>query len=38
MAEIAEEYKGLTIKEARKAIIHDMKEQGLLLNQKQIKY
>ncbi len=31
-------YKGLTIKEARKQILEDLKQEGLLLNQKHIKH
>jgi len=36
MSELAEKYAGMTIKEARKAIINDMKKEGLLINQKPI--
>jgi valyl-tRNA synthetase len=36
MTELAKEYKGLTIKEARNKIIEDMKKQNLLINQKPI--
>ena len=38
MTELAGKYKGLTIKEARKIIINDLKEAGLLTNQKPIKH
>ncbi|MDP2750335.1 MAG: valine--tRNA ligase [Nanoarchaeota archaeon] len=38
MTELAGKYKGLKIKEARKAIIADLKEEGLLVNQKPIKH
>lgn len=38
MTEIAQKYKGLRIKVARKAIIEDMKAEGLLLGQKPIKH
>lgn len=38
MTELAGKYAGLSIKEARKAISIDMKEQGLLLSQKPIKH
>jgi len=38
MTELAGKYKGLTIKEARKKIISDLKEKGLLKNQKPIKH
>ncbi|MFT4304884.1 MAG: valine--tRNA ligase [Candidatus Woesearchaeota archaeon] len=38
MTEIADNYKGLTIKEARKEIINDLKEKKLLINQKPIKH
>jgi valyl-tRNA synthetase len=38
MTEITGKYKGLKIKEARKAIIKDLKESGLLKNQKPIKH
>ncbi|MAG21942.1 MAG: valine--tRNA ligase [Candidatus Diapherotrites archaeon] len=38
MTEQAEKYKGMKIKEARKAIIEDLKEQGLLKEQKPIKH
>ncbi len=38
MTELAQKYKGLKIGEARKQIIKEMKELGLLTNQKQIKH
>jgi valyl-tRNA synthetase len=38
MTDLADKYEGMPIKEARKAIIEDMKEQGLLKNQKPIKH
>ena len=38
MAELAEKYAGLKIKDARKSIIKDLKESGLLKNQKPIKH
>ncbi|MBS3107982.1 valine--tRNA ligase [Candidatus Woesearchaeota archaeon] len=38
MTELAGKYQGMAIKEARKAIIEDMREQGLLLNQKPIRH
>ncbi len=38
MTELAGKYKGLRIKEARKEIINDLKEQNLLTNQKPIKH
>jgi valyl-tRNA synthetase len=38
MTEIAEEYKNLPIKEARKKIIEDLKKSGLLIGQKSIKH
>jgi valyl-tRNA synthetase len=38
MTEIAEEYKSLPIKEARKKIIEDLKKAGLLIGQKSIKH
>lgn len=38
MTEISGKYKGMTIKEARKIIIDDLKEAGLLLNQTPIKH
>jgi len=36
MSELAEKYEGMEIKEARKAIIDDLKKEGLLINQKPI--
>jgi len=36
MTELAEKYKGMTIKEARKAITADLKKEGLLVSQKPI--
>lgn len=36
MSALAEKYKGMEIKEARKAIIADLKKEGLLVNQKPI--
>ncbi len=38
MTEIAGKYQGLPIRAARKEIIKDLKEQGLLINQKPIKH
>ncbi len=38
MTEIAEKYKGLTIKEARKEILKDLKEKNLLVKQEPIKH
>jgi len=38
MTEIAGEFKGLKIKEARKAVIQKLKDEGLLTNQKPIKH
>ncbi len=38
MTEVAGKYKNLPIKEARKKIIEDLKEAGLLVSQKQIKH
>ncbi len=38
MTELAGKYQGMKIKEARKAIIEDMKEAGFLLKQQQIKH
>ncbi len=38
MTELAGKYQGMKIKEARAEIIKDMKESGLLLNQKPIKH
>jgi len=38
MTDISGKYSGLTIKQARKEIINDMKESGLLINQKPIKH
>ena len=38
MTDIAEEFQGLKIKEARRAIIQKLKENGLLTNQKPIKH
>ena len=38
MTDIAEEYKGLPIKGARKKIIEDLKKAGLLIGQKSIKH
>ncbi|MBN2880489.1 valine--tRNA ligase [Candidatus Woesearchaeota archaeon] len=38
MTKLAQKYEGLKIVEARKAIIEEMKEKGLLLNQKPIKH
>jgi valyl-tRNA synthetase len=36
MTEVAGKYKGMTIKEAKEAIISDMKEQGLLIKQEDL--
>jgi valyl-tRNA synthetase len=38
MTELAEKYKGLKLSEARKLIIEDLKENGLLLSQKPIQH
>jgi len=38
MTELAGKYKGMTINEARKLITRDLKEEGLLLNQKPIRH
>ncbi len=38
MTDLAEKYAGMPIKEARKAIIEDMKKSGELVNQKKIKH
>ena len=38
MTEIAGKYKGMTIKDARKEIIEDLKKFGLLIKQEPIKH
>ncbi|MDO8460483.1 MAG: valine--tRNA ligase [Nanoarchaeota archaeon] len=38
MTELAGKYKGMSIKEARKNIINDLKEEGLLIKQEPIKH
>ncbi|MEM4663161.1 MAG: valine--tRNA ligase [Candidatus Diapherotrites archaeon] len=38
MNELAGKYKGMTVKDARKAIIEDLKKEGLLVKQVQIKH